>query len=307
MAQKFDSIGSTINDLFNAGYDYCHKVFVNKNSTNGFTMNSGFTLDSEKKLNGSTNMEYNDSSCGNVEFATNSKDGDENADISLKYTLDQARDGLGVSFTVGCEEKDNSVSCKFDKLTDGLQLSLSSNAIPEVKLNAEYVKHGAALEAELKSNRSNDDTALAGKAAYSFQNYTLGFSGNYNLSQQELVNCGLGFQFKQDSHTVSSTFNLLERNGSIGYHVEMKDDLALAIRANLNGDDSNGIFGLNYKVNPTISLKGKCELGTQNKLSYLIEHKLSNPSLKVNFAHELNLEKCLPTSNWGFGLHFGDY
>lgn len=286
MPLKFKSIGKSAKDLLTKQYDYNFTLETVNKSKEGFTMSSGFTMEDKTTLSGTSKMELEDPAGCDVEF--NLKANGENVD------------------------EDTMLKCTLHKLTKGLDLSVSVNFLPEVTIEESYNHGPFALNSKFIGDFGFTKACLDLNAAFTHTNFTGGLNTAFDFFNKDepIKTIDLGLQFQQKPHTVSLLGKKLQAKAkefALGYHVTPKDDLAVGAQVSVKTSEEtniSGALGVDYSVSPTTSLKAK--LDCSKDFSYAIEHKLSSPAVKVNFAQSLNI---LGTSagNWGFGLTFGDY
>jgi len=290
MPITYKKIGKTVKDLLSKTFDYDYTLDTKNKSKDGITMSSGFAMEGSNVLSGTAKMEYVDPAFGDVE-------------VNMKVNGKK-------------EDENTSLTAKFKKLSPGLEVSLSCNVIPEVSLTADYTKDAVAVQAALKSDMKLEKSKLSANGTFTQKNFGIGLSGVVDLKKQQSgdyqpsYDYNLGLQYTTKPHTVSLVTAKQCRTATLGYHVAVQDDLDVGVQAWTKNipdfSEYGGTIGLNYKVNPTTSLKAKVD--TSQTLSYSITHKLSNPPLKVNFAHALKpFGGDFTATNWGFGLTLGDY
>jgi len=288
MVVKFKDCGKKIKDLLGKRFDFDYSLDTKNKSKDGYTMTCGFALENPKaeskgELSGFTKMEYEDPSFGEVE-------------VNMKVNGEK-------------EDENTSLSCKLDKLADGLELNIACNVIPEVELTADYNKDSLAAQAKLTSDMKFSNTALSANGAFTYNNFSLGVSGEFDLIGQEPKNYDAALQFTQKPHIVSLATKKQFSKFLVGYYTTPQDDLAVGAQVQITKDSDAppvGNFGFDWKINPTMSLKAKVD--TLKTFTYSVEHQLSNPALKVCFAHELKpCSESMAATNWGFGVTLGDY
>jgi len=287
MPAKYKDLGKSVKDLLTKRYEYDYTLKTTNKSKDGLTMSSDFTMEERNVLSGSAKMEYEDQAFGDVE-------------VNMKVHGEK-------------EDQDTNLKCTFKKLAEGAEVAVSCNVIPELTLDATYKKDAFALKCLFNTDFAFSKSSLTANGAFTHSNFGVGLSGSADVISQQLKDVGAALQFKSKPHTVSAVMKKLHADNKeilLGYHNTSVDDLQLGVHGKINTTQPDvsllGIFGLAYSVNPTTSLKAK--LDTNATLSYNIEYQLSNPALKVNFAHEIkDFSGKESASNWGFGLTFGDY
>jgi len=297
MPLKYKGIGKGAKDLLSKKYDYDFSLETTNKSKDGLTMTSGFTMESRTDLSGSAKMEYEDPSI--------------NVEVNMKVNGKQ-------------EDEDTNLKCTFNKLMNGLDVSLSCNVIPELTVEKTYVHDSFAINAKLVGDLNFSKACLNANGAFSANNFTAGLNAAVDLLKQEAKTIDLGLQFQQKPHSLSFIGKKLQTDAKsflFGYHNSKVpfccDGGDLAVGAHVlvkevTKDDSSSFeptatLGVDWGVSPTTSLKAKVDCC--GLFSYAVEHKLSNPAMKVNFAHAWKCEECcvVKTTNWGFGLTLGNY
>jgi len=287
MPLKYKDLGKSVKDLLTKRYDYDYTLQTTNKSKDGLTMSSDFTMEERKVLSGSAKMEYEDQAFGDVE-------------VNMKVNGEK-------------EDQDTNLKCTFKKLMKGAEVAVSCNVIPELTVEKTYKKDAIALNSKLTTDFAFNKASFTANGAFTHSNFGVGLSGCVDLISKEPTDVGAALQFKSKPHTVSAVMKKLHAETKeilLGYHNTSVDDLQVGVHAKIKTTQPDvsllGIFGLAYSVNPTTSLKAKFD--TDSTLSYNLEYQLSNPALKVNFAHEIkDFSGKESASNWGFGLTFGDY
>jgi len=66
-------------------------------------------------------------------------------------------------------------------------------------------------------------------------------------------------------------------------------------------------LGVDHQLSQTTTVKSRGN--TEGALGFVVEHRLKNPSVKLNLAAEFDVAKSLsaPAKKFGFSLVFGDY
>lgn len=292
---KYSCLGKSTKCLFSTLYDYNFSLETTNKAKDGLTMTSGFSMEDGKTRTGSAQLQYEDESFGNVV-------------VNMKVNGSN-------------EDEDTNIQCTFNKLAKGLNLALSCNVIPELAIEKTFTKDSVVINSRLTSDTTLSKASWSGNGAFTYNNFALGLHGAVDLVKKEPDTVDLALQFSQCPHTVSAIMKKLQSNEKkfvLGYHTSCCDDWQLGFEGTVSEKtveeknekvktwDKLAVFGFNYSVNPTTTLKAKMD--TKCKFSYAVEHQLSNPPLKVNFAHEL--QPCggdFKATNWGFGLTFGDY
>jgi len=288
----FKDIGKAPKDLVTKKYDYDFSLETTNKAKGGLTMSNGFTMESRTDLSGSAKMEYEDPTF--------------NVEVNMKLNGKK-------------EDEDTMLKCTFNKLMKGLETSLSCNVLSELTMENTFVHDSFAINAKLVGDLNFSKACLDANGAFTVNNFTAGLNASVDLLTQKIETVDVGLQFKQKPHTASLLMKKLQTDAKqflFGYHSTPRDDLAVGGHISVKEVTNEGTssfapaatFGVDYAVNPTTTLKAKVDTLT---FSYAVEHKLSNPAVKVNFAHSLSsscgTEACCTTSNWGFGLMFGHY
>lgn len=292
-AVSFKKIGKSAKDLLAKKYDYDFSLETINKSKDGLTMSSGFTMESRTDLSGSAKMEYEDPTF--------------NVEVNMKVNGKK-------------EDEDTMLKCTFNKLMTGLDVSLSCNVIPELTMEKTYVHDSFALNAKLVGDLNFSKACLDANGAFSVNNFTAGVNASVDLLTQKPKTVDVGLQFKQNPYTVSLLMKKLQTDAKqflFGGHWTPQDDLSVGAhllvkevtKEDASSFETGATLGVDYAVSPTTSLKAKIDCC--KTFSYAIEHKLSNPAMKVNFSHALaccgDEGQCCTTSNWGFGLTLGHY
>jgi len=288
MPLKYKSIGKSPKDLLSKLYDYDFVLETVNKSKDGFTMSSGLTMENRTNLSGDTTMEYEDDTF--------------NVEVNMNVNGEK-------------EDENTTIKCTANQLTKGLDVSLGFNVCLDMTAELTYVHDSFAVNAKVLADAWRKKTCFSANGAFTLNNFAAGLNASFDLIKQEPDTIDIGLQYQQKPHTASVLLKKLHKNSKqfdLGYHVTPLDDVAVAALVNVkevtNGDETNfepkATLGVDYSVNPTTTLKAKVD--TCKNFSYAVEQKLSNPALKMNFAHTMN-GSCFTTKDWGFGLTFGNY
>jgi len=292
----YSKFGKQLNDLLKKKYEYDNK-FGTRNQVEDWTYESYVTLSEKSVYGGSLKVKYDNKSFGRVE-ATLETGGKAEIDVKAKKLMD------GLTVTASCSNAQGSVVK--DTATG--------------KVGAEYrVDHGAA-SASVDLNR--DTLGLEGALVVGLEGFSLGGFGRYQMPQgnstatkQEVSAYSLGAQYQpNDQITVSGKtedFN----NRLVGSYLHKLTNRTFGLKTVVGGkleynlkskDDSTLVtIGCEHEIDATTRFKGM--LNSQGLLSAILEHRLSNPSMKIALASQWDGSKRqTKPDRFGVGITFGD-
>lgn len=223
-----------------------------------------------------------------------------------KFTYKDSRFGSvdGEVHTAASDSKTNG-KLKFNKLSKGLDVTLSGTAIPDGNLKVKYSQKNFNVETSVNSDL--DSATVQGAVVAGFEGVAVGAKASVEISSQgaNLKAVDAGLQYSHGKFITASVFsskNMKSFTGSVFYVVN--SDLDAGVSASFEGSKQNIAVGALYTVDGSTSLKAKID--SNKKLSTSVEHRLANPQLAVNLASQMDLGAgSLKASKWGVGLTFG--
>jgi hypothetical protein len=293
----YSKFGKQLNDLLKKKYDYDNK-FGTRNLVEDWTYESYVTLSEKNVYGGSLKVKYDNKNFGRVE-ATLETGGKAEVEVKAKKLMD----GLTVTASCGNAGKDNVVK---DAATG--------------KVGAEYrVDHGA-VSASI--DRNPDVLGIEGAVVVGLEGFSLGGSGRYQMPQnnstatkQEVSAYSLGAQYQPNDQITITGKTEDFNNRLVGSYLHklanrtfgLKTVVGGKLEYDLKSKDNSTLLtiGCEHELDATTRFKGM--MNSTGLLSAILEHRLSNPSMKIALASQWESSKRqTKPDRFGVGITFGD-
>jgi len=297
----YSKFGKQLNDLLKKKYDYDNK-FGTRNLVDDWTYESYVTLSEKSAYGGSLRVKYDNKSFGRVE-ATLETGGKAEIDVKAKKLMD----GLTVTASCGNTQKD----VVKDTATG--------------KVGAEYrVDHGA-VSASI--DRNPEVLGLEGALVVGLEGFSLGGSGRYQMPQgtagtkQEVSAYSLGAQYQPNDQITITGKTEDFNNKLVGSYLHKLTNRTFGLKTVVGGKLEYNLkpsensktkdvttlltIGCEHEIDATTRFKGM--MTSQGLLSAILEHRLSNPSMKIALAGQWDTptHQTVP-GRFGVGVTFGD-
>jgi len=283
----FSKIGNQAKDLLSKKFDYKNQITVKNNVQSDLTIESTVSLADGKD--------------------GKSKAGDIGGNVKAKYKnkdFGEFEGEIGTGGTLSGE-------VKATKLADGLTLTVKGTERPQAKVTADYkqdsVAASLALTVESSTNKV-EPTLVVGA-----DNFSVGGQVEYDTAASDLSDYNFGAEFSQKDYTLSlktqQKANVLV--GSYFYTIPQKNaklrtQLGAQFDWNLKSNDRVLALGTEHDVDESTTVKSKVDTNAQ--IAAVVEHRLTNPALKVGLSALWNgRDRTTTPSRFGVALTFGDY
>jgi|EP00462_Mataza_sp_D1_P005114 hypothetical protein len=206
-------------------------------------------------------------------------------------------------------DKDTKAKLEFSSCgITGVDLTLSANASPNVTVEAAYAQNNFGLKSEI-----NTDLGAAASLKQSLWASHSGVKATADLdvclAAGELKDYNLKVDYKQKdlqaSMKTSNGRNVLTgwvaQNFCPGFY------WGAQVQHNLAKSATVGAVGASFKIDDATVVHKL--VNTDGQLQVAVEHRLSNPAVKVNSACEFDVlgSNCCAAKKYGFGITFGDF
>lgn len=274
MPVVYKDFGKSGKDLLGKKYDFKYELKATNKAAGGLTIEA-VGNEGKSGLAGSTKVTYKDSSFGEAEanFASSGAN-------CGKVKLSQLMDGTTVTVSTDANLKSK---LEVDYKLDALALSCDVNSC---------------LKSAVQASADVYDGLVAGVKA------ELDFSNGADLKDW---NYGFQYGYSKDVTFACVTSKGRSMAGLSAFHRLSGDD-SYAIGYNMSLDSYIGhlTVGIEKKLDSATAVKAK--LDSCGVLSTAIEHKMSDPRVKVNVAAQFDATSPdLTTQKFGVGLAIGDY
>jgi len=271
MPVVFKDLGKGAKDLLSKKYDFKNEIKTINKADGGLTIEAG-GCGAKGGLAGSAKFTYKDSGFGELEKTVK---------------------------TCGAI----SGKAKLTKLIDNATITINGNNKFYYQLEADY--NGDAFTSQF-----DIDTNLASSLSLStnlIDGLAVGCKANFDGADLKDYNFGTQYGFSKDV-TLSAVTQCGRKKACIGVLHKLSDSDSYALGMNLCFATwaSTMCVGVEKKVDSNMTVKAK--LSSCGGLSTVVEHKLSDPKMKVNLAAEFDATSPdLTARKFGVGLTFGDY
>jgi len=144
-------------------------------------------------------------------------------------------------------------------------------------------------------------------------NFSVGGQVEYDTAASDLSDYNFGAEFSQKDYTLSlktqNKANVLV--GSYFYNIpqkaaKLKTQVGAQFEWNLKSNDRLLVLGTEHDVDDNTTVKSKVDTNAQ--VAAVLEHRLTNPAVKVALSALWNgRDRTTTPSRFGVALTFGDY
>jgi len=283
----FSKIGSQTKDLLSKKYDYKNQVAVKGNVQSDLTLESTIVLSDGKD--------------------GKSKNGDVNGSVKAKYKNKDFGELEGEIGTTGVL----TAELKATKMAEGLAIVVKASERPQAKVTAEYKQDSvaASLGVTVESATNKVEPTLVVGA----DNFSVGGQVEYDTSAADLSDYNFGAEFSQKDYTLSLKtqqratvlvgayyYNILNKNP------KLRTQIGAQVDWNLKSNERVLAIGTEHDVDETTTVKSRVDTNAQ--VAAVLEHRLSNPALKVGLSSQWNgRDRTSTPARFGVAFTFGDF
>lgn len=260
MVLQLDKLGKSVKDLFSKKYDF-----------------TGLTI------------ETSNSSSGNVSVESVGNWGDSVTGQS-KLEWNEAKLKAVVQLSTSDDDKNTKAEITLNKVAPGVDVTVSSNSVPDVALKAVYSNDNVAATFKANRNLADDSTAFSLAATAGKDGITVGGDVHMDLAAN-LTDYNLGLQYDNKDLTASvlAKKQCSKINASFYYKkfqapvVDCGNTvIGVSVDYNLK-DGSNGV-GLGWQSELDANTTIKTKLNLAGNVATVVEHRLADPRLTVALA-----------------------
>lgn len=280
---QFNKLTKAVSDLFKKDFDFGYSAKTTNNASKGLKFETKGN-NTATGVAGAVKINYDHSDFGKVEtqLHTAGKDSDTNAKVT------------------------------FNKLADGLEVSLGANAAPDVNLEAVYKQSQFAATLNASTNLDSAKHKAGVFATFgSFSGLTFGGEVGANLGKSGSVdlnkyNVGALYAFDDTQVGLVTGKQFDSLTTTVFHKLDGDTNLGLRVGSDIKGSNfaSSVEVGLQHKLSAQSTAKVRANINGVVGISFV--QKLSAPNAKFSFAHERSVTGA-SNDKWGLGLHFGDY
>jgi len=280
----WSKFGTQAKDLLSKKYDYKNQLTAKNNVAADLTVESTVTVADNSALSGTVKTKYKNKDFGEVE-----------AEIGTVPNKDKA--------TLSGE-------VKATKLYDGLVVSAKGTDVWTAKLGAEYRHESVA--GSLTFEATKDSHQIEGTIAAGFDGFSVGGQSRYCFNHG-LSDYNFGAEYSQPEYalTLKTEKKADVLVGSYWHNVptsrnKLKTQVGAQVSWDLSGT-GNKVFtvGTEHEIDEVTTVKGKID--TEGQLAAVLEHRLTNPFMKLGLSANWKVQDKTTTPNkFGVALTFGD-
>jgi len=279
----WSKFGTSLKDLLTKKYDYKNQLTVKNNLASDLAIESTVTQ-GDANFNATVKATYKNKDFGQVE-----------TEIGTAPNKDKA--------TLAAE-------LKATKLYDGLTVTIKGADVPNLTATAEYRQESVA--ASVKADVGKDSNTVEGTLAAGFDGFSVGGQGKY-CSNHGVTDYNFGAEYSQAEYALTlKTESKTEKLVASYWHnvPTSRNKLKTQIGGQVNWNLENGskVFtvGVEHDVDEATAIKEKID--TEGVLAAVLEHRLSNPALKLALSANWQVkDKSTTPKQFGAALTFGDY
>lgn len=280
----WSKFGTNLKDLLTKKYDYKNQLTTKNNVASDLTIESSVTQ-GDSSFNGNVKANYKNKDFGSVETEVGT------APNKDKNTL--------------------SAEVKATKLHDGLTVSLKGTDVPNAKLGAEYRQESVSASVTVESGKessSAEATVVAG-----FDGFSVGGQGKY-CSVHGVTDYNFGAEYtaaEQYFVTLKTEAKTEKLVASYWHNIPTsRNKLKTQVGAQVNWNLENGAkvltIATEHDIDEVTTIKEKID--TEGVVATVLEHRLSNPFLRVNLSANWQVkDKTTTPKQFGVALTFGDF
>jgi len=282
----YSKLGTSVKDLITKKYDFKNQITA-KNNLQGGDLNVESTVVlGDGKEKGTSDFS------GLVKTKYKNKDfGEFEGEIATKGALNG--------------------ELRANKLHDGLVVTLKATEKPTGKIALEYKQEAVAstLSAEVQSGT----TILEGSLVAGVDGFSVGGQTLYDTGKSDFDDYNFAGEYSAPDYafTVKTASRAEQVIGSYYHRVpSSRAKLSTQVGGQLAWDLSNNsrvfTLGTEHDVDDTTTVKAKVD--SNGILAGVVEHRLSNPALKVGLSSQWSgKNKSFNSEKFGVALTFGDF
>jgi len=256
MVLQLDKLGKSVKDLFGKKYDF-----------------TGLTIETSNTSSGNVSVE----SVGNW--------GDSVTGQS-KLEWNEAKLKAVVQLSTSDDDKNTKAEITLNKVAPGVDVTVSSNSVPDVALKAVYSNDNVAATFKANRNLADDSTAFSLAATAGKDGVTVGGDVHMDLAAN-LTDYNLGLQYdnKDLTATVMAKKQFSKINGCFYYkNFPVLDNTVVGACVDYNLKDGSSNVGLGFQNELDANTTIKTKFNLAGNVATVVEHRLADPRLTVALA-----------------------
>jgi voltage-dependent anion channel protein 2 len=278
----FSKLGNSAKDLLTKKYDFKNTVGTKNNQNQDLSIESVATIGEGFDVSGNVKLKHKNKDVGEFE-----------GEFNTKGTL--------------------TGELKATKLQDGLTVILKGTEKPTAKVGLEYKRESLAASVSSDVSFSPSTSAkLEAAVVAGVDGFSVGGQGSYDTNKSVVDDYNFGAEYSDKDYTLTlkTAKKADEVIASYFHNLPSKTKLKTQVGGQfswaLNTDQKVLTFGSEHDVDDTTTVKAKID--TNGAFATAIEHRLSNPALKVALSSTWDgKKKSFSPEKFGVALTFGDF
>jgi len=281
----WSKFGTNLKDLITKKYDYKHQVTVKNNVAADLTVESTVGVNENSSLNGTVKATYKNKDFGQVETEIGTVPNKDKATLSAELKATKFYDGLTI-------------------------IAKGSDGKPLLKVGAEYRQESVATSVTVEHTK--DTNTVEGTLAAGFDGFSVGGQAKY-CQNHGLTDHNFGAEYSQPEYalTLKTEDETKKLVGSYWHNVptgrnKLKTQVGAKVDWNLDSGHKTFTVGTEHDIDEVTTVKAK--VNTEGELAAVLEHRLTNPSMRLNLSANWKVQdKTSTPKGFGVALTFGDY
>jgi len=280
----WSKFGTSLKDLLTKKYDYKNQLVVKNNVAGDLTIESTVTQGDAQTFNGAVKATYKNKDFGQVESEVSTAANNDKATLSTEL--------------------------KATKLYDGLTVIVKGADVPNLKVGVEYKRE--AVSAAVNTEVGKEASSAEGALVAGFDGFSVGGQAKY-CTQHGVVDYNFGAEYSQAEYalTLKTEAKAEKLVASYWHNVptsrnKLKTQIGGQVAWNLENGNKTFTVGTEHDIDEATALKAKVD--TEGVAAAVLEHRLTNPFLKLNLSANWKVQdKSTTPKQFGVALTFGDY
>jgi len=280
----WSKFGTNLKDLLTKKYDYKNQLTVKNNVASDLNIESTVTQGAASTFDGTVKATYKNKDFGQVETEVGTAPNKDKATLQAEL--------------------------KATKLYDGLTVIVKGADVPNLKVGVEY-KHEA-VSTSVTAEVGKESSSAEGSLVAGFEGFSVGGAGKY-CTNHGIADYNFGAEYSQPEYTLTlKTESKVEKLVASYWHNiptsrnKLKTQIGGQVNWNLETGAKVFTVGTEHDVDEVTTLKAKVD--TEGVAAGVLEHRLSNPFLKLNLSANWQVkDKTTTPKQFGVALTFGDY
>lgn len=274
---QFSDFGKQISDLFKKKFDYGNNISTINKTDDGLKVEAGGKAKANSTdFDGYAKINYDGHKAAKFEGNINT-----NGAMSGKMTLND--------------------------LIDGGKVVVKTNDNPSGSVEASYAQDFFAGSTTFSTNSKAHKLNVSG--AIGHEGLSVGASVDLDLSGKvtDPLEYNIGTQYATNNYTACLLTSQKGETVAASFFQRVNKSLTIGTRFTFKPEQNSRTmeFASEYALDAVTTVKAKAD--TNNNCAVAVEHKLSDPKVKVGVAAAFDSSKNFSNKNFGLNFTFGDF